>query len=71
METMCYVAQCKCGCGALIFASVDAPGREKDNAKKVASLIRDGFKVERMTVESVRSSKFMCHKSNAKLCGGA
>lgn len=26
-ETPCYIAKCLCGCGALVFAAVDAPRR--------------------------------------------
>ena len=66
-QVPCYIARCKCGCGALIFASVDEPGqseaRRKDNAKEIAGLIRKGFTIERMRVGDVRSSKFGCSSS--------
>lgn len=60
----CYVARCTCGCGALVFASVDEPGqtmaRRADTAKEIANLVRDGYTIERMTVGEVRKSAFGC-----------
>jgi hypothetical protein len=60
----CYIARCKCGCGSLVFASVDEPNqsaaRRKDNAKEIASMIADGFTIERMNVGEVRTAKWGC-----------
>ncbi len=55
-STPCFVAICKCGCGKLVFASVDKPEMAKDNAKEVAKLIRDGLTIEKMTVADVRTA---------------
>ena len=63
-DTPAYVAKCKCGCGALIFATVDVPDMAKSNAKEIAKLIREGYAVERSTVEVVRSSPFMCRRES-------
>lgn len=63
-ETPCYVAKCRCGCGSLVFASVDAPQQSaefrNDTAEEIATLIRDGYVIERMSVGDVRTSMFMC-----------
>jgi hypothetical protein len=68
-QTPCYVAHCKCGCGALVFASVDDgthdAKRRKENANEIAKLIRDGLVVTRMTVDEVRKSKFLCDRKKA------
>jgi len=59
-ETPCYIARCKCGCGGLVFASVKVPGREKENAKEVAKLIRAGLTIGEMPVSDVRAAKWLC-----------
>lgn len=60
----CYIARCKCGCGHLVFASVDEPNqsaaRRKDNATEIAKMIADGFTIERMNVGDVRTAKWSC-----------
>lgn len=62
-QTPCYVARCLCGCGHLVFASVDSgPDRKKENAKEVAKLIRQGYAIERMPVGEVRYAKWFCEK---------
>jgi hypothetical protein len=45
---------------------VDEAGQEKKTAKSVAEFIRDGLKIECMTVENVRSAdwKCKCQKDN-------
>ncbi len=53
----CFVAHCKCGKG-LCFASVDLPSRRKDNAKDVAELIRDGYRIENMPLAETRKTAF-------------
>ena len=42
-------------CGNIIACVVDDPAHAKDTAKFVASLIRDGLRVEKMDTEQVRS----------------
>ena len=63
-EIPCYIARCKCGCGALVFASVDEPNqsqaRLKDTAKEVAKLVCQGYTIDRMSVGEVRASRFTC-----------
>lgn len=70
-HTPCYIARCKCGCGGLIFASVDDPKmrkeRGRETAKEIAKLIRAGHSVERMTVGEVRAAKWLCQK-DALVC---
>lgn len=67
-EIPCYIARCKCGCGGLIFASVDDPDsrhveqQRKYSAKEIAKLVRDGYIVERMTVGDVRAADWLCEK---------
>lgn len=51
---MAYVARIK-ECGCVVAASVDEPGYAKDTAQFVAREIREGFNVERVTVEEARS----------------
>jgi len=64
VDVPCYIARCKCGCGALQFAAVDEPGQSKaqrnDTAKEIASLVRKGFTIERMTVGEVRMANWKC-----------
>ena len=66
-ETPCYIARCQCGCGGMIFASVDdaemREQRAKETAKEIGKLVRDGYTVERATVKEVRSSKWFCQKN--------
>ena len=59
-ETPAYIARCKCGCKAIVFAVVDKPEHAADTAKEVAECIRDGYEVERATVGFVRSQPFGC-----------
>lgn len=63
-QVPCYIAKCKCGCGALVFASVDEPGqsaeRLKDTAKELAKMVRSGFTIERMPVGEVRKANWRC-----------
>lgn len=67
-EVPCYIARCRCGCGALVFASVDEPGqskeRRKDTAKAIGDLVRKGYSVERLTVGAVRSANWKCSGPN-------
>jgi hypothetical protein len=63
-DVPCYIARCLCGCGALMFASVDEPGqseeRRKDTAKEISGLIRKGYTIDRMTVGEVRAANWKC-----------
>ena len=56
---MAYVAFMDCGC--LVMAAVDEPAYAKDNAKVVARCVRDGLRVERMTVDEAKSAKWASH----------
>lgn len=51
---MCYAAFSKCGCIAAI--NVDRPEYAKDIAKSVASWIREGREVHRITVAEGREA---------------
>ncbi len=59
-NTPTYIARCKCGCGGIVFATVDNPNHATDVAKDVAEAIRDGYAVERSTAAVVRSEPFGC-----------
>lgn len=52
--TPAYIGRAPCGC--IRFACVDEPVHAKDNAKEIAKLIRDGWTVERVTVQFVRDN---------------
>lgn len=59
--THSYVGVLPCGCR--VAATVDTPGDEKRVAKDVASFIKDGLRVERVTNEEVRLTLRRCtHK---------
>jgi len=59
-EYMSYVARCP-KCGAVRIAVVDAPSHPRDIAKEVARAIRDGYLIERVTCEWVRTmANFHC-----------
>lgn len=58
-EHMAYAGHCAV-CGAMCAATVDAPDRKRDNAKLIAKWVRDGLRVERVTVEHVRQSLKLC-----------
>lgn len=45
-------------CGHLVACSVDRPAYAKDNAKAVASWIRDGLRVSKLTCAEVRAAKW-------------
>lgn len=58
--TPAYIARCKCGCGGIVFAVVDNSDHARNVAANVAEAIRDGYAVERSTVEVVRTEPFGC-----------
>lgn len=70
-QAMAYIARCKCGCGGVTMAAVDAPEHAEDIALSVAECIRDGDHIERVTVEYVRSffkdNQFGCLADTAVL----
>lgn len=72
LDIPCYIARCRCGCGALIFASVDEPEqsqkRRADTAKEIADLVRNGFTIERMPVGEVRSANWKCTSKAGIVC---
>jgi hypothetical protein len=53
---MAYIAKCKCG--GMVMAVVDLPDTKKAAAKEVASCLRAGFEIERITVEEVKIIPF-------------
>lgn len=71
VDMPCYIARCKCGCGALVFATVDEPDQtvehRKDNAKEIAGLIAQGFTIERMKVGEVRAAKWGCPSKRSRV----
>lgn len=66
-ETPAYIARCRCGCGGIVFASVDNPEHAADTAKEVARCIRDGYAVERTVVSVVRTQPFGCQAPKPSL----
>ena len=58
MSSMAYVGLKPCGCIGAAF--VDRPEYAKDIAREVASWIRNGLTVERMTTEEVRAADWKC-----------
>ena len=63
-EIPCYMSKCLCGCGAIVFVTVDeldqSAARRKDTAKELAKLVRKGYTIERTTVGFARTAKFGC-----------
>lgn len=55
---MAYISRKPCGC--LVMASVDDPKHADATAREVAKAIRQGEKVERVTVEFVREMRWRC-----------
>lgn len=53
-EVPSYIARCNCGCGGIVLATVDTPEHAKEVAKEVATCIKKGYAVERVTVGYVR-----------------
>lgn len=65
-DVNCFVARCKCGSG-FVFAAVDLPEHRKSNAKEVAKLIRDGYRIDNVSVGEVRKSKLcFCEQKKSK-----
>lgn len=55
-NTPCFVGYGECG--HIKAVSVDEPQRKEDNAKFVASLVRDGLRLEKLSVSDVRKAKW-------------
>lgn len=54
-------------CGSFVAATVDSPEHAKDVARLVGQWIRQGYRVERVTVAAVRAGSFcVCPKGGAK-----
>jgi hypothetical protein len=51
-----YIAKKECGC--IVMACVDDLAHRRDTAKEVAKAIREGYIVERVTVDYVRKHWF-------------
>lgn len=58
-QVYAYVGKCA-SCGAVRFAAVDRPEDKRQVARDVAEAIRDGFVVERVTVEAARAMPWAC-----------
>lgn len=57
-EHMSYIGICHCG--QVVCAVVDNPARRRDVAREVASWIRDGLTIERVTSAYVRTHIGRC-----------
>lgn len=63
--TPCFAAMCKCG--GWVGVAVDIPQCARENSRSVAKWMRDGFKIEKVTVQSIRDgSCAMCECSRGK-----
>jgi len=47
-----------CSCGKLVYAGMDGKGEKRERNKEVMELIRDGYKVDRISVEKVRQMEW-------------
>jgi hypothetical protein len=68
-QHMSYIARCKCGCGGIVFATVDKPKYAEDNAEEIRRQIQDGYSIERVTVEYVRRAPFGCYRKKPAQAG--
>lgn len=53
----CYAGFCP-SCSRLLAVTVDRPEYAADNAKFIASIVKDGFRLERITVEAARETQW-------------
>jgi len=59
--THAYLGLKDCGCA--VAAVVDEKNHQKDVAKSVANFIKDGLRIERVTIEEARETLHSCdHK---------
>lgn len=63
-EFMNYIAREKCGC--ITCACVDNPEHKRDVAKSIASWVRDGLTVERVSSDLIKGSFGRCPKDSTK-----
>jgi len=64
MSFMTYIAREKCGCVTAVC--VDEPQYAKFTAKDIASWVKDGRIVERVTGDYARDNFCVCPKDNTK-----
>lgn len=62
-DKMAYIARCRCGCGSVVFATMDEPEFAKHTAKSIAKMIRDGYSIERVSLNSFRMAH--CSRQSA------
>ena len=62
-ERMAYCGRKPCGC--LVAACLDGAAYADGNAKEIARWVRDGWTVERMTVDEAREQLHFCHHKAA------
>lgn len=61
-STHAYVAYCQCG--GMVMATVDSEDRKREVAKVIASCVRGGFPVQRITNDEVRQASWCkCKKA--------
>jgi hypothetical protein len=63
MSVMAYRASCTHGKVRVLM--VDEPQFAKDNAKEIASCIKGGLTIDRVTVEEARKSDMNCPECDA------
>ena len=63
-KTMSYVAKCKCG--GIVMATMDIPNHAEDVAKEVASCLKAGFRITRMSCERVRKAAWCENQGKCK-----
>ena len=60
-QSWCVVAWCRC-CEHIVFAALDKPERNSENAREIAKLLKAGFKIGSLPTEQVRNSVWCCDK---------
>jgi len=55
--THAYIARCSCG-GIVMATAKDVPSCAKETANDVAECIKQGYAIETLTAEEVRSQKW-------------
>jgi len=56
---LAYIAR-RPGCGCLCFASTPEAIKDAETARSVATMLREGYSIERMTYEAVRKESWEC-----------
>lgn len=67
MKSYSYISRKPCGC--LAWAAVDTPANAKSIARAMASAVRFGIAVERVTTEDVRTMPWRCAEHDPKRQG--